>query len=172
LPSPTRPTKAGFTTLFLLGQWDVLREEKWILPETSEGRVETIMLDIRAQGEAARVAPTAMINAGDRSSLTCRVIGAELVFDAVSKMSSISIAEALLGVVESFVATSLNAKVLPACERLLIRIDPVPTHVGPPVLVDLLRKSGEAFSDQAARQWIGGCDFTSAHWSGKVRIYR
>ena len=127
-------TEAGFTTLFLLGQWDVLRDEKWILPETSEDKVETIMLDIWAQGEAARVAPTAMINAGDRSSLTCRVIGAELVFDAVSKMTSISIAEALLGVVESFVATSLNAKVLPVCERLVIRIDPVPTHVGPPVL--------------------------------------
>lgn len=128
-------TEAGFTTLFLLGQWDVLREEKWISPDTPPEKVETMMLEIKEQGETARVAPTPLINAGERSALHCRVIGAELVFDAASKMTSIAIAEALLGIIESFVATSLNARVLPACERLVIRIDPDPTHVGPPTLV-------------------------------------
>jgi hypothetical protein len=127
-------TEAGFTTLFLLGQWDVLREEKWISPDTPPEKVETMIMEIKEQGETARVAPTALINAGERSALTCRVIGAELVFDAASKMTSITIAEALLGVIESFVATSLNARILPACERLVIRIDPNPAHVGPPTL--------------------------------------
>lgn len=127
-------TEAGFTTLFLLGQWDVLREEKWISADTPQDKVETIMLDIKEQGETARIAPSALINAGKRSVLSCRVIGAELVFDAASKTTSISIAEALLGIIESFVATSLNARVLPACERLVIRIEPDPTHVGAPTL--------------------------------------
>ncbi|NEI67717.1 hypothetical protein [Rhizobium leguminosarum] len=92
------------------------------------------MLEIKEQGEAVRVAPAALINAGERSVLTCRVIGAELVFDAASKMTSLTIAESLLGIIESFVATSLNARILPACERLVIRIDPDPAHVGPPTL--------------------------------------
>ena len=127
-------TESGFTTLFLLGQWDVLRQEKWISQDTPPEDVETIMLEIKEQGEALRVAPTALINAEERSALTCRVIGAELVFDAASKMTSITIAEALLGIIESFVATSLNARILPACERLVIRIDPDPAHVGRPTL--------------------------------------
>lgn len=127
-------TEAGFTTLFLLGQWDVLREEKWISADAPPEKVETIMLEIKEQGKTARIAPTALINAGERSALSCRVIGAELVFDAASKMTSIAIAEALLGIIESFVATSLNARVLPACERLIIRVEPDSSHVGPPAL--------------------------------------
>jgi hypothetical protein len=137
-------TETSFTTLFLLGQWDVLRKEKWISPDTPPEEVERIMLEIKDQGEAVRVAPAALINAGERSCLTCRIIGAELVFDAASKMTSITIAESLLGIVESFVATSLNARILPAYERLVIRIDPGPAHVGPPK-IEFVEEGGITF---------------------------
>lgn len=137
-------TEAGFTTLFLLGQWDVLRKENWISPDTPPEEVERMMLEIKEQGEAVRIAPAALINAGERSVLTCRVIGAELVFDAASTMTSITIAEALLGIIESFVATSLNARILPSCERLVIRIDPDPAHVGPPTL-EFVEEGGITF---------------------------
>ena len=125
--------EAALPTLFILGQLEVMRRDGWAPAEASDGEIEAMMLQLHKEGASHNLAEQPVVNIGERGDYRTRILGAELRFDTAPTMHSVSTAEALLGVVESLVATSLDARVFPIIERLIIRVDPDEAHQGPPV---------------------------------------
>ena len=109
------------TVLFLMGGEDALREEAAVPEgETSEG-ITTFFDQMSAVGHSAEFPkPDYLLN--DTVLLRSRVLGCEITATCRNALTSLGIAEALLGTLKSLLATSLGLHTLPHLDRLAIRV--------------------------------------------------
>jgi hypothetical protein len=127
-------TEAAVATLFILGQMDKLREDHWVPSDVPNSEIEETMNYLREERHSFNFFEEIQIENCQRRTMRARLLGAELSFDTSPELHSVTIAEALLGASESFLATSLRSKAFPVTEQLLIRVDVDDNHTGPPAL--------------------------------------
>lgn len=133
--------QARTAMMFMLGREDVLRSEGWVpKEETAEGYAEFFELWAFHGAHAHLPAPDYML--GDVVELRSRVIGCDLVMSCANNITSISVAESLLGSLEALLATSLNYQLLPNTERLRISVTGGGADDVAPVL-EFLEEGGE-----------------------------
>lgn len=106
--------------LFLLGGDKALRGDDG-LPETeTPEKVEALFNMMAVAGKDAEfVTPDYLLK--DQVQLRSRVLGCSIVANCRNSLTSIGISEALLGALESLLATSLNLTTLPNLDHLEIR---------------------------------------------------
>ncbi|AZG78179.1 hypothetical protein [Methylocystis rosea] len=109
------------TLLFLMGGEDALRAQAAIPDEeTPAGIVKVFDLMAAARHSAELPKPDHMLN--DTVLLRSRVLGCDIAAECENALTSLAIAEALLGALESLLATSLNFRVIPQLDSLAIRV--------------------------------------------------
>lgn len=112
--------QASTTLMFLLGGEQALREDGLPDSETTED-IEDLFNRMSAASASAGF-PTPDYLLRDKVLLHSRVLGCEIVAQCENSLTSIGIGEAVLGALESLLATSLDMRTLPSLERLLIRM--------------------------------------------------
>jgi hypothetical protein len=133
--------QARMALMFLLGREDILRSEGWVpKEETPEGYAEFFELWAFHGAQAPLPVPDFMLD--DVVELRSRVIGCDLVMSCANNITSISVAESLLGSLEALLATSLNYQLLPNTERLRIRVSGGAADNVAPVL-EFVEEGGE-----------------------------
>ena len=109
------------TLLFLMGGEDALRGESAVPDDETPGGIATLFDQMAAVRRSAELPkPEYML---DNTVLLCsRVLGCEISATCENSLTSLGIAEALLGTLELLLATSLNLHTLPHLDRLAIRV--------------------------------------------------
>lgn len=124
--------EAGMPSMFLLGRLDQLREEGSIAPGVGDDEVHALMQSLWDAGLEHNIHTTPKLTLDDMRVLSARILGVRLTFETDADMQGIQIAEAILSVIESFLATSLGARSLPNVDRLTVRVAADTAHVGAP----------------------------------------
>ncbi len=109
------------TLLFLMGGEQALRDEAAVpAEETTEG-IESLFERLAAAGKSAELrSPDYFLD--EKVLLRSRVLGCEVTAACENNLTSLGIAEAILGALESLLATSLNLRIFPYLDRLKIRV--------------------------------------------------
>ncbi|MCJ2106773.1 hypothetical protein MKK70_15605 [Methylobacterium sp. E-041] len=124
--------EARMPSLFLLGRLDQLREEGLITLSIGDDEVHTLMQSLWHAGQEHDIRTTPKLTLDDMRVLSARILGVKLTFETDAGVQGIQIGEAVLGVIESFLATSLGARALPNVDRLTVRVTADAAHVGAP----------------------------------------
>ncbi len=107
--------------LFLMGGEDALRAEAAIPEEETPEGVAMLFEHMAAAGRSAEFPkPDYMLD--DTVVLRSRVLGCEITATCENALTSLGIAEALLGALESLLATSLGFHAHPHLDRLAVRV--------------------------------------------------
>lgn len=126
--------EANMPVMFLLGQLDQLREEGAILEGMTDAEVNELMMQFWQAGKERGIENEPKLTIDDLRILSTRVLGIELTLEADPSPKAIQIAESVLGVVESFLATSLGYRSLPNVDRMTIRVSASEGHRGAPTI--------------------------------------
>jgi tetratricopeptide (TPR) repeat protein len=121
-------------TLFLLGRLEQLREEGSIPLGGGDDEVHILMQALWDVGPKHDILATPKLTLDDMCELSARILGIKLTFETDADMQAIQIAETILGVIESFLATSLGARALPNLDRLTVRVAADAGHIGAPTI--------------------------------------
>jgi hypothetical protein len=124
--------EARTPALFLLGRLDQLREESSIPPSVDDSEMQALMQALWDAGPEHDIRTTPKLTLDDMRILSARVLGVKLTFETDADAQGIQIAETILGVIESFLATSLGARVLPNVDRLTVRVAADGAHIAAP----------------------------------------
>ena len=109
------------TLLFLMGGEDALRAEAAVPDEETPEGIATLFDHMAAAGHSAELPkPDYMLD--NTVLLRSRVLGCEITATCENALTSLGIAEALLGTLKSLLATSLGLNTLPHLDRLAIRV--------------------------------------------------
>lgn len=109
------------TLFFLMGGEQLLRDEAAVPTEETTESIETLFSRFAAARKSAELPPPDYL-LNDQVQIRSRVLGCEVTAVCDNHLTSIGIAEALLGALESLLATSLNLRVLPHLDRFKIRV--------------------------------------------------
>lgn len=109
--------------LYLMGNESIVRMEGRILESESPEQVATFMRDLHKYGVNAEY-PVPDFALGQTVTLTSNVLGCRINIVCVNNLVSIGIGEAILGSLESLLATSLDHQILPQVDHLLLRVEP------------------------------------------------
>ena len=113
--------QASTTLMFLMGGEEALREDAGVPEdETSEG-IESLFNHMSAAATAAGF-PKPDYLLDHKVVLQSRVLGCEIAATCENSLTSIGISEAILGALESLLATSLGLDTLPHLDRLRLRL--------------------------------------------------
>lgn len=124
--------EARMPVLFLLGRLDQLREEGSIPPDFGDNEMQALIQALWDAGPEHGIRTTPKLTLDDMRVLSARILGVKLTFETDADVQGIQIAETILGVIESFVATSLGARVLPNVDRLTVRVTADVAHIAAP----------------------------------------
>ena len=109
--------------LYLMGNEELLRSEGWIPEqETTEG-AESHMLNLREHGVKEGY-PTPDFALDETVVLASNVLGCRIVAICANNLVSIAVGEAVLGSLEALLATSLDHRIFPQRDHLLLKIEP------------------------------------------------
>jgi hypothetical protein len=118
--------------LFLAGQVDRLRAEGYFKGEETEEDVIEFFEQWSAYGSRIELPGKADYLLGSKVELKSRVVGSDVIVHSANNLLSLGIGESLLGALESLLATSLSERLVTLLDRIEIRIDPSPAHIGAP----------------------------------------
>ena len=119
--------------LYLMGNEDILRTEGWISEQETPEGVETFMRDLRDYAVNAAY-PVPNFALSETVTLSSNVLGCRIEVACANNLVSIGIAEAILGSLEAFLATSLDHRIIPQVDHLQLRVEPSDTVDLAPVL--------------------------------------
>jgi hypothetical protein len=109
------------TLMFLMGGEEALRASAAIPDEETSERIESLFDGMAAARISAEL-PKPDYLLEETVLLRSRVLGCEITATCENAMTSLGIAEALLGTLESLLATSLDLDTLPSLDSLAIRV--------------------------------------------------
>jgi hypothetical protein len=109
------------TLMFLMGGEQALRDEAAVPAEETTESIEGLFDRLAAAGKSAQL-PSPDYLLDEKVLLRSRVLGFEVTVVCENKLTSIGIAEAILGALESLLATSLNLRIFPHLDRFKIRV--------------------------------------------------
>jgi hypothetical protein len=115
---------ARMALLYALGYEGQLREEGWIPEEESEDSVKEFFWRWFNQPAKTDLLPYPDTTVSTKITLRSFVLGAEVIGTAANELPSIYFLEMLLGSIEAFLSTSLDADVIPHRETLRINLEP------------------------------------------------
>ena len=107
--------------MFLMGGEQALRDEAAVPAEETTESIESLFDRLAAAGKAAELPPPDYL-LEEQVLLRSRVLGCEVTAVCENNLTSIGIAEAILGALELLLATSLNLRILPHLDRFKIRV--------------------------------------------------
>ncbi len=103
--------------LWALGRDDAIRSEGYLPPEEPSSALSGFFAKWDDQPVKADLPAEPSLLCGDTVEMRSIVLGCEFVITAVNDTASVCLAESLLAVIESFLATSLGIPVMPYRER-------------------------------------------------------
>ncbi len=109
--------------LYLMGNEDILRTEGWIPEQETPEGVETFMRELRDHGVQADC-PVPDFALEETVALSSNVLGCRIELACDNNLVSIGIGEAVLGSLESLLATSLDHRILPQIDHLQLHVTP------------------------------------------------
>ena len=104
------------TLMFLMSGEQALRDELVVPAEETSDSIESIFDRLAAAGKSAEL-PTPDYLLDEWVLLHSRVLGCEITAVCENNLTSIGIADAILGALESLLATSLNLRIFPHLDR-------------------------------------------------------
>jgi hypothetical protein len=113
--------QASTTLLFLMGGGEALRTAGAVPTEETSAAIESVFNGFAVAAKAAAL-PKPDYLLTDRVTLQSRVLGCEVIVSCENSLTSIAIGEALLGALESLLATSLNLRIFPNLDRLGVHL--------------------------------------------------
>ncbi len=128
--------------LYPMGYEDELRAEGYIPAEETTDGVTNFFNDWYAKGTVIGLPDKPDYALGDRVYMRSHVLGCEVTLETANNLTSIGIAEAILGTLEALLATSLNHRMLPLLDRLVVRVFPEEISDGVPKL-EFVDEDGE-----------------------------
>lgn len=109
--------------LYYMGNEDLLRVEGWIPEDETPEGAETFMSKLYEYGAGlGSAAPDFALH--DTVTLSSNVLGCRIEMVCANNLISIGIGEAVLGSLEALLATSLDHRILPTVDHLLLRVEP------------------------------------------------
>ena len=109
------------TLMFLMGGEQALRDDAAFPAEEATENIEGLFDRLTAAGKSAELPPPDYL-LDEQVLLRSRVLGCEVTAVCENSLASISLAEAILGALESLLATSLNLRILPHLDKFKIRV--------------------------------------------------
>jgi hypothetical protein len=109
-----------------MGREDVLRADS-SLPQSEAADIVAQHFEHVAgvgRDQIAAAQPNYLL--GERVRLEARILGCNITVTCANTMTSLAIAEALLGTLEALLATSLEHRMLPHLDRMELRLEPRP----------------------------------------------
>jgi hypothetical protein len=132
------------TLMFLMGGEQALRDVSVVPAEETSDSIEGMFDQLSAAGKSAEFAtPEYLLD--EQVLLHSRVLGCEITAVCENTLTSIGIAEAILGALESLLATSLNLRILPHRERFKIRVQSK-EHAGITPTLQFVEESGSTIA--------------------------
>lgn len=130
--------------LYTLGYEDVLRADGSIAPQESDEEVKGMFSMLASQPAGAVKTATGPIrNAkNEQQVLSTKLIGMELAVRTSGSDHAILVAEAIVGSIEAFFATSIEQQIMPHTERFSIEVVEDAAASDPAFMVDLDTMSG------------------------------
>lgn len=119
--------------LYALGYEARMREDGWIPESETSEKVRDVYRDVISHPTSADVPQRPELLSEPRAVFRTLILGCEIEVSAANEPASIYLAEAILGALESFLATSLNLEILPYRDRFRISIDPATEVLEVPV---------------------------------------
>ncbi len=110
--------------LYALGYEDYLRSEKAIPENESPEKVSDFFLQWIDQPAAGDIPDQAELLLGNSVTFHSFVLGCEVNVEADNNLTSIYLAETILGALEAFLATSFDSEIMPYRSRLQILVKP------------------------------------------------
>lgn len=110
---------ARLALLYALGHLDVLRADGSIPPEESDEGILELMAQMKGQLVSQSVEVPPVLNAEGPQSLQTTILGMQVVVE-IEGAELISVAEAILGVLEAFFATVIERRIAPHTEQYRI----------------------------------------------------
>lgn len=115
---------ARVAVLYRLGYEAELRAQGDIPEGVTAEDAAQMFRNFRDKGVELELPATPDYCSAPRVRMTSRVLGCSVTVDAANNLTSIGIAESLLGALEALLATSLDMSVMPTLDRLVVRVDP------------------------------------------------
>jgi len=115
-------SRSRMALLFALGHENKLREEYGIPEAESTDDIQGFFSLWQSQPAAKDISPQPILINNECSLLRSKILGAEIVLEVPNNCISFSVAESILGAIESFVATSNESDVVPHREILRLNI--------------------------------------------------
>ncbi len=113
--------QASATLLFLMGGSEALRVAEAVPMEETPQAIESMFNRFAVVAKAAAL-PKPEYLLADSVMLQSRVLGYQVSAICENSLTSIAIGEALLGALESLLATSLSLRIFPNLDRLIVRV--------------------------------------------------
>lgn len=109
--------------LYALGHRDELRNEGFAEKQWSNEEIDNFVKTAFSQPGRLQMPERPQIENGDSITYHTTVLGCRITLEAPATRASISVAEAVLGTIESFFATSLNERIVPyrATARIVVQ---------------------------------------------------
>lgn len=108
--------------LYALGHEARLREEGYIPASESAEETRNLFQRLATQSVSARLWGPLVLNEPPHTEFATKILGVEITVTAPSTETGIPVAEALLGTIEAFMATTLTQRIAPHTERFAIRV--------------------------------------------------
>lgn len=118
--------------LYALGYERKLRDDGWIPAEETDDSVKDFFNKWRSQPAKDDVPSEPELLQGSEIVLRSAVLGCEVLVTAENNLTSIQLAETILGVLEAFLATGLDERVFPYRSRLSLEVRPTEEHIEGP----------------------------------------
>jgi hypothetical protein len=110
--------------LYALGYRDELRNEGFSADKWSDSDIDEFIKLAFSQPGRLQLPARPQIESDQKVTYRTTVLGCDLELEAPATPHSISVAEAVLGTIEAFFATSLNERIMPYRPTAKIRVDP------------------------------------------------
>lgn len=114
---------ASMSLMYALGHEERLRKDEWLKPDESSAQVLDFFCKLLAHEEASAMLPERPeLLIGEDVTLSTTIFGCRISVCAENQPHSLYLAEAIIGSLEAFLATSLNERILPYRETFTVSI--------------------------------------------------
>jgi hypothetical protein len=154
--------------LYALGREDQLRDEGYIPASESAEATRELFQRLAQQPVSARLWGPMVLNEPPHTTLATKILGVEITATAPSSDVGVTVAEAVLGTIEAFMATTLTMRIAPHTERFAIHIaetdceDPTFSIDAMSMTGTLIWPAGRSLTDQAHQPTAGRALFEAA----------
>lgn len=125
---------ARIALLLALGHGDTLREEGSIPPSESREDLDKILEEWGRARKANDLPEAPIFSASENAELSSIILGVKFTISSANNPAALTIAESVLGALESLLSTSVDHRMLPRVDHFKIALRQLPDQAGMPKL--------------------------------------